>query len=181
MFLLMVGEVTIMIFSNISIRYALVLWAGSWANSLNVEILCALNIIIFSFHLIYSFETCFIYQYFITMFHRYVQGILWIDQIAGYIRNFRGILPSLKVSDYQGSTFLWLEAGVYCKNSRCYVSPAHSDLDTLRLRQNGCHIADSIFNFKFAFLNENIYISIQISFKFISKGRINNKWLLVKI
>ena len=45
-------------------------------------------------------------------------------------------------------------------------------IHTLRLRQNGRHFADDIF--KCIFLNENIWISINISLNFVPKGQINN-------
>ena len=44
----------------------------------------------------------------------------------------------------------------------------HSSLNTLRPRQNGRHFADDIF--KCIFLNENVWIPIEISLK----GQINN-------
>ena len=37
---------------------------------------------------------------------------------------------------------------------------------------NGCHFADDIF--KCIFLNENVWILIKISLKFVPKGPINN-------
>ena len=39
-------------------------------------------------------------------------------------------------------------------------------------RQNGCHFADDIF--KRIFVNENIWILIKISLKFVPNGPINN-------
>ena len=51
-------------------------------------------------------------------------------------------------------------------------------INTLRLRQNGCHFA-SIF--KFSFLLENFSISIEISLKFVPIGPINNKSALNQI
>ena len=51
--------------------------------------------------------------------------------------------------------------------------------NTLRLRQNGCHFPDDIF--KCIFLNENVWISIKISLKFVPKGPINNILALVQI
>ena len=39
-------------------------------------------------------------------------------------------------------------------------------------RQNGRHFPDDIF--KYNFLNEDVWISIKISLKFIPKGPINN-------
>ena len=52
-------------------------------------------------------------------------------------------------------------------------------LNTLRPRQNGRHFADDIF--KCIFLNENVWISIKISLKFVPKGPINNIPALVQI
>ena len=46
------------------------------------------------------------------------------------------------------------------------------EVETLRLRQNGCHFPDKIF--KCIFLNENVLISIKNSLKFIPKGPIDN-------
>ena len=52
-------------------------------------------------------------------------------------------------------------------------------LNTLRPRQNGRHFADDIF--KCIFLNENVWIPIKISMKFLPKGPINNIPALVQI
>ena len=52
-------------------------------------------------------------------------------------------------------------------------------LNTLRLRQNRRHFADDIF--KCIFLNENGWIPIEISLKFVPKGPINNIPALVQI
>ena len=52
-------------------------------------------------------------------------------------------------------------------------------LNILRPRQNGRHFADDIF--KYIFLNENVWIPIKISLKFVPKGRINNIPALVQI
>ena len=45
-------------------------------------------------------------------------------------------------------------------------------VNTLRLRQNGCHFPDNIF--KCFFLKENVWISIKISLKFVPNGPTNN-------
>ena len=50
--------------------------------------------------------------------------------------------------------------------------------NTLRPRQNGGHFPDDI---KWIFLNENIWISIKISLKFVPRGPINNIPALVQI
>ena len=50
---------------------------------------------------------------------------------------------------------------------------------TLRPRQNGRHFPDD--RFKWIFLNENVWISIAVSLKFVPKGPINNIPALVQI
>ena len=52
-------------------------------------------------------------------------------------------------------------------------------INTLRPRQIGRHFADDIF--KYIFFNENVWIPIKISLKFVPKGRINNIPALVQI
>ena len=52
-------------------------------------------------------------------------------------------------------------------------------VNTLRPRQNGRHLADDIFNC--IFVNENIWIPIKISVKFVPKGPIYNIPALVQI
>ena len=52
-------------------------------------------------------------------------------------------------------------------------------VNTLRPRQNGCHFPDDIF--KCIFLNESIWISFEISLKYVPKGPINNIPALVQI
>ena len=51
--------------------------------------------------------------------------------------------------------------------------------NTLRPRQDGRHLTDNIF--KHIFFNEDMWISINISFKFVPKGQINNIPELVQI
>ena len=52
-------------------------------------------------------------------------------------------------------------------------------LKTLRPRQNGRHFTDAVF--KCIFLNENVWMLIKISLKFVPKGPINNTIALVQI
>ena len=52
-------------------------------------------------------------------------------------------------------------------------------VNTLRPRQNGRHFADDIF--KCIFLNENVWISIKMSLKFVPNGPIINIPALVQI
>ena len=51
--------------------------------------------------------------------------------------------------------------------------------NTLRRRQNGRHFPDDIF--KWIFLNENVWISINISLKFVPRGPITNIPTLVQV
>ena len=60
----------------------------------------------------------------------------------------------------------------------CKVDTSYT-INTLRPRQNGRHFADDIL--KCIFLNENVYISIEISLKFVPKGPINTIPALVQI
>ena len=53
------------------------------------------------------------------------------------------------------------------------------DINTLRPRQNGRNFAGDIF--KWIFLNENVWIPIKISLKFVPQGSINNIPALVQI
>ena len=55
----------------------------------------------------------------------------------------------------------------------------HWWVNTLRPRQNGRHFPDD--SFKWIFFNENVWISIEVSLKFILKGPINNIPALVEI
>ena len=70
----------------------------------------------------------------------------------------------------------------HCNVLQCCVENRQWDVvyfNSLRLRQNGCHFADNIF--KCIFLNETVWISINISLKFVPKGQINNIPALVQI
>ena len=55
----------------------------------------------------------------------------------------------------------------------------HTQFNTLRPRQNGQYLAEDIF--KSIFFNENVWISIEISLKFLPKRPINNIPALVQI
>ena len=71
-----------------------------------------------------------------------------------------------------------MESMLCCPGQQAYC-PAAGCLDTLRRRQNGRHFPDDIF--KWVFLNENIWILLKISLKFVPKVRINNIPALVQI
>ena len=55
---------------------------------------------------------------------------------------------------------------------RYKVSATQVLFSTLRPRQNGRHFADDMF--KYIFLNENVWIPIEISLTFVPMGSINN-------
>ena len=60
-----------------------------------------------------------------------------------------------------------------------FVWPTSARFNTLRPRQNGRHFADDII--KWIFMNENVWISIYISLKFVPRGPINNIPALVQV
>ena len=59
------------------------------------------------------------------------------------------------------------------------VAMAPSVINTLRPRQTDLHLAYDIFNC--IFLNENVWILLKISLKFVPKGPIDNMLTLVQI
>ena len=65
----------------------------------------------------------------------------------------------------------------------CVINPhrvkLESPINTLRPRQNGRHFPNDIF--KWIFLNENVWISISFSLKFVPRGPINNIPTLVQV
>ena len=65
-------------------------------------------------------------------------------------------------------------------NQESWVAwPLPKPINTLRPRQNGRHFADDVF--KCIFLNENVWISLMISLKFVPNVPINNIPALVQI
>ena len=66
----------------------------------------------------------------------------------------------------------------FCMHYSDRSTPECELLNTLRLRQNGRHFADV---YKCTSLNENVQISITISWKFVPQGQINNIPALVQI
>ena len=68
---------------------------------------------------------------------------------------------------------------INCPNKTLMILLTLTCVNTLRPRQNGRHFADDIF--KWIFLNENAWIPIKISLKFVPQGPINNIPALVQI
>ena len=87
-------------------------------------------------------------------------------------------LSSIHVSTFQYwvvvvALFLGQATGIIGKaNINPSVLRLENWFNTLRPRQNGRPFADDIF--KCIFLNENVWIPIKISLKFVPKGPINN-------
>ena len=67
----------------------------------------------------------------------------------------------------------------WLRSMRPYDITGPQWVNTLRLRQNVPHFPDDIF--KYIFLNENVWISIKISLKFVPKVPINDIPALVQI
>ena len=79
----------------------------------------------------------------------------------------------------QGMQKTWRYQSRFGINLPCDRDPFHVWFNTLRWRQNGRHFADDIF--RCIFLNDNVWISIKISLKFVPKGQIKNITALVQI
>ena len=69
-------------------------------------------------------------------------------------------------------------AATILTNTWSHLQP-FPNVNTLRQRQNGRHFPDDIF--KWIFLNEHVWISINISLKFVPRGPINNIPTLVQV
>ena len=63
-------------------------------------------------------------------------------------------------------------ATVYSEEINNHITVPVRVVNTLRPRQNGRNFTDDIF--KYIFLNENVWIPVKISLKFVPKGPINN-------
>ena len=81
---------------------------------------------------------------------------------------------SASLSPYLPGTTMILPAACKRKNKTIYWL-----INTLMPRQNGQHFPDNIF--QYIFLNENVWISIEISLNYVHKSPINNKPALVQI
>ena len=74
--------------------------------------------------------------------------------------------------------YLWVPASILYNEFENFTvkitvtSPGRQWLNTLRMRQNGRHLADNTF--KHIFLKENVRISLKISLKFVPKSPVDN-------
>ena len=76
-------------------------------------------------------------------------------------------------------TIIYTHETLYVSNILIHSSWHGVGINKLRPRQNGRHFTDDIF--KCIFLNENVWITIKISMKFVPKGPINKIPALVQI
>ena len=65
----------------------------------------------------------------------------------------------------------------HTKSFKVYLYTVQYYINTLRLRQNGDQFADDIL--KYIYFNKNVWISINISLKFVPEAQINNITALV--
>ena len=106
-----------------------------------------------------------------------------LDSLWGESVDHHGF-PSQMANNVQGLPMSWphhAKTVLSVHHVRVTVSPQVPwiEVNTLRLRQNGRHFVDDIF--KCISLNENIWILVTISLKFVTKGPINNIPALVQI
>ena len=115
-----------------------------------------------------------------------------IHEIDGLVQNCNiSIASTLEISQsctmplkrWCSMTIQWSMVGCIESFNCCYAFfhwlNEQMRLNTLRPRWNGSHFAVNIFNC--IFLNENVWISIKISLKFVPKSPINNIPALVQI
>ena len=126
------------------------------------------------------------------LFHRNIE-LTW-PMLGGPVALYQCLLLTLRLQKhlfwcYTGSKCTWclyLYLPLSILTSRyhmgCYrregTNPT-TTINPLRSRQNGRHFADDIF--KSIFLNENVWIPIKTSLKFVPQGPINNIPALIQI
>ena len=107
-----------------------------------------------------------------------------IMQILTVTVSISGIDPCVPNPCGDNALCLHQEGGYSCKcrdgwmGNNCDEGKTHRASNTLRPRQNGRHFPDDIL---WIFLNENVWISINISLKFVPRGPINNIPTLVQV
>ena len=124
----------------------------------------------------------FIYQYGRYLSDYQVGTFAWCHRLHNYTMN-------RYCSSYKWCHWFMQWFGVVRKRatlncpSQCWTTPYDVTrprrVNTLRPIQNGRHFADDTF--KCTFLNENVWIPIEISLKFVPKGSISNNPALFQI
>ena len=106
------------------------------------------------------------------VFSCYIENIFWL--IVAIKSNKWALLCGTQNPDFHTC--------ISACSANCLMAWQHNtftSLNSLRPRQNRPHFADDIF--MCIFLNENVWISIKISLKFVPKGPINNIPALIQI
>ena len=154
------------------------------------EIAGAYIVIYLSF--IYSFAYSILFHLFIhlsILFHLFIHLSIYLF-IYLFVKKRDALFPPALTTPVQ---WWWVECilykaiglsrptiRVYWVDSDVHLAlGVRTTLNTLRLRQNGRHFADD--NFKCIFLNENVWIPIKLSLKFVPKGPINNIPTLIQV
>ena len=101
--------------------------------------------------------------------YKVVQCAIWNWCIVGFVQQVYCCTPITAC----GNDF-WV-LSLLC----CWLSAFVARVDTFRPKQNGVYFVDDIF--KLIFLNENVWISIPSSPKFVTEGPFNNIPALVEI
>ena len=100
-------------------------------------------------------------------------GLLW--QNVGDKSQYGSPLPIKILNDVITS---WASINPMGRSHSLCETSCWNDVNTLRPRQNGRLFADDIF--KYISVNENVWISIEMSLKFVPKGAISNIPALVQ-
>ena len=85
----------------------------------------------------------------------------------------------ISFSGYQSVFDRWIMNEWLAHWTQQWVANVYMRFNTLRPRQDGGHFPDDVF--KCIFMNENAWISIKISLRFVPKGPINNIAALIQI
>ena len=130
------------------------------------------------FNLIMWMYFYFIYEYIPRVIFVTCRGMVGnLILLVSGSRSFKGKSNSLSFEENGLNNFIHRLDQPYLFPTELLGVQVH--LNTLRPRQNGRHFPDDVF--KCIFLNENIWISIKISLKFVPKGPIKNIPVLVQI
>ena len=112
--------------------------------------------------------------------HKYMSAIS-SESLCFRILNYCLFCLSFNIYDsFIHHDILWPNEVVNTSHHASKILATHINwFNTLRPGHDGCQFPDDIF--KYNFLNENVWISIEISLKFVLKGPINNIPALVQV
>ena len=102
--------------------------------------------------------------------HHFADAFSWKEMFVFWFKFHWSVFLNVQLTISQHWFRWWLGTVHPHVNDKC---------NTLKPKQNGHHFPDNIF--KCIFLNWNIWISIEISLKFVLKGPINNIPSLVQM